>query len=81
MERETVIQALERAGWKVAGEQGAARALGVPPSTFASRMKALQIERPKAGISAALGSRTIARELESNENSRAVDEAVMKGSR
>jgi transcriptional regulator with GAF, ATPase, and Fis domain len=47
LERETLIQALERAAWKVAGERGAARALGVPPSTLASRMKSLQIERPK----------------------------------
>jgi transcriptional regulator with GAF, ATPase, and Fis domain len=47
LERETIVRALEQAGWKVAGAQGAAQALGVPPSTLASRMKALQIERPK----------------------------------
>lgn len=47
LERDTIIRALERAGWKVAGVQGAARALGVPPSTLSSRMKALQIARPK----------------------------------
>jgi PAS domain S-box-containing protein len=76
MERETMVQALERSGWKVAGEQGAARALGVPPSTFGSRMKALQIERPKDTFS-----RTIARQIESNENSLAVDDAASKGSR
>jgi PAS domain S-box-containing protein len=45
-ERDTLIRALERAGWKVAGPHGAARALGVPPSTLSSRMKALQIARP-----------------------------------
>ena len=47
LERETLVRALEQAGWKVAGAQGAAQALGVPASTLASRMKALQIERPK----------------------------------
>jgi PAS domain S-box-containing protein len=52
LERETLIQALERAGWKVAGPRGAARALGIPPSTLASRMKALHIERPKETINA-----------------------------
>jgi transcriptional regulator with GAF, ATPase, and Fis domain len=47
LERDTLVRALERAGWKVAGARGAARALGIPPSTLSSRMKALQIERPK----------------------------------
>jgi transcriptional regulator with GAF, ATPase, and Fis domain len=80
MERETLVKALERAGWKVAGEQGAARALGVPPSTFASRMKALQIERPKDRTSAAVGSRTMTREIESYENSLASDDTTSKAS-
>jgi len=79
MERETLVQALERAGWKVAGEQGAARVLGVPASTFASRMKALQIERPKGKTSAALSSRIITREIESNENSLAIADMDSKG--
>ena len=47
LERATLVRALERAGWKVAGAQGAARALGIPASTLSSRMKALQIDRPK----------------------------------
>ena len=80
MERETMVQALERAGWKVAGEHGAARSLGVPASTFASRMKALRIERPKDVTSAALNSRIITRELEDDENSLAVDDAASKAS-
>jgi PAS domain S-box-containing protein len=46
-ERETLVRALEQTGWRVAGAHGAARALGIPPSTLSSRMKALQIERPK----------------------------------
>lgn len=62
MERETRVRALQQAGWKVAGAQGAARALGVPPSTLASRMKALQIERPKDGVYRPLKSSIIERE-------------------
>jgi PAS domain S-box-containing protein len=80
VERETLVQALECAGWKVAGEQGAARALGVPPSTFASRMKALQIERPKDRGSTLFSSRTIEPEIENNENSLAIVNATRRGS-
>jgi PAS domain S-box-containing protein len=50
LERNTVVRALEEAKWKVSGAGGAARALGVPPSTLQSRMKALQIERPKEKV-------------------------------
>jgi PAS domain S-box-containing protein len=46
MERETLIRALEGTMWKVAGAQGAAHKLGIPPSTLTSRMKALGIQRP-----------------------------------
>ena len=78
MERDTMIHALERAAWKVAGPQGAARALGVPASTFASRMKALQIERPKDKAFSALNSRNITREIESSGNSLAAANAAGK---
>jgi transcriptional regulator with GAF, ATPase, and Fis domain len=46
LEKDTLLRALEQAKWKVAGEQGAARMLGVPPSTLSSRMKALRSQRP-----------------------------------
>jgi PAS domain S-box-containing protein len=46
MERETLLRALEETNWKVAGEHGAAKKLGVPASTLTSRMKALSIQRP-----------------------------------
>ncbi len=52
LERETLIRALEQANWKVAGAQGAARKLGIPPSTLSSRIKALRIERPKSDSAA-----------------------------
>ena len=69
VERETIVHALERSGWKVAGPNGAAQALGVPASTLASRMKALRIERPKQTEIIPLSSRFAKRELESGDNS------------
>jgi transcriptional regulator with GAF, ATPase, and Fis domain len=46
LERANMLAALERAGWRVAGEGGAAALLDVSPSTLKSRMKALEIRRP-----------------------------------
>jgi PAS domain S-box-containing protein len=63
LERETLVRALEKAGWRVSGIQGAARALGVPASTLASRMKALSIERPKQSVSATIDSPSADREV------------------
>jgi formate hydrogenlyase transcriptional activator len=45
LERENLRRALDRTGWKVAGESGAARLLGMAPSTLTSRMKALGVRR------------------------------------
>jgi len=45
-ERNNLLQALRKARWRVAGQNGAAQLLGVPPSTLQSRMKALGIKRP-----------------------------------
>jgi transcriptional regulator with GAF, ATPase, and Fis domain len=47
LERQNILMALNQGGWKVSGEKGAARLLGINPSTLASRMKALGITRPK----------------------------------
>lgn len=44
-ERRNIILALESTGWRVAGENGAARLLGMNPSTLNSRMRALGIDR------------------------------------
>ncbi len=49
LERQNYIRALDAAGWKVAGEGGAAEMLGMKPSTLSSRMKALGISRPPRG--------------------------------
>ena len=46
-ERANVIRALEQTGYRVSGEGGAAELLGVRPTTLASRMKAMGIERPR----------------------------------
>jgi PAS domain S-box-containing protein len=45
IERENIVRALERTEWRVAGDAGAARLLGVAPSTLSSRMKALGVRR------------------------------------
>jgi PAS domain S-box-containing protein len=45
LERANIIKALERTAWQVAGDSGAARLLGVAPSTLSSRMKALGVRR------------------------------------
>ena len=37
---------LDACGWQVAGPKGAAARLGMKPSTLASRIKALGLERP-----------------------------------
>jgi transcriptional regulator of acetoin/glycerol metabolism len=42
-EREHILRALERAGGRIKGPQGAAAALGLKPSTLYSRMKKLGI--------------------------------------
>ena len=45
LERANILVALERCAWKIAGNQGAARLLGLKPSTLAYQMKTLGIER------------------------------------
>jgi transcriptional regulator with GAF, ATPase, and Fis domain len=49
LERRNMIAALDRAGGRVGGDGGAAALLGVSPSTFKSRMKALGIRRGVRG--------------------------------
>ena len=46
IERENIIHALQSTNWKVAGDKGAAKLLGVNASTLNSRIKALGIRRP-----------------------------------
>jgi len=46
MERENILKALRLTKWKISGSGGAAELLKLPPTTLASRIKALNIERP-----------------------------------
>jgi formate hydrogenlyase transcriptional activator len=48
-ERELILRALERTGWRIKGPGGAAAALGLNPSTLYSRMKKLGIRPPEGG--------------------------------
>jgi PAS domain S-box-containing protein len=45
LERENLRRALEATQWQIAGEGGAAKLLGLAPSTLASRVKALRLRR------------------------------------
>jgi formate hydrogenlyase transcriptional activator len=47
LERENLRAALDASDWRVSGEAGAARRLGMAPSTLTSRMKALGLVRPR----------------------------------
>ena len=46
-DRHAILRALESSGWRVSGEHGAARALGVKSTTLHSKMKRLGIQRPR----------------------------------
>lgn len=48
LERKNLIAALNSCSWRVAGDNGAAHALGMKASTLNSRMKALGIKRPES---------------------------------
>jgi formate hydrogenlyase transcriptional activator len=45
IQREYILTVLERTGWRVSGEQGAAELLGLKPTTLEARMKKLGITR------------------------------------
>ena len=45
MEKEQIIKTLEMTGWRVSGEKGAAKLLGMKPTTLEARMKKLGIKR------------------------------------
>ena len=46
VERRHVLSVLEQTGWKIDGENGAARTLNLHPNTLRSRLKKLGIHRP-----------------------------------
>jgi len=45
-ERDNILTALKRTKWKLSGDNGAAELLRIKPTTLASRMKKMGIERP-----------------------------------
>jgi two-component system nitrogen regulation response regulator GlnG len=47
LERINVLNALNKAHWRISGKNGAAELLGIKPTTLESRMKSLAIERPR----------------------------------
>lgn len=46
LEKGNILKALKQTRWKISGKNGAAELLQMPPTTLASRIKALGIERP-----------------------------------
>jgi transcriptional regulator with GAF, ATPase, and Fis domain len=49
LERKNTLLALERAQWRVSGPNGAAKLLGVKPTTLADRMRKLKLRKPTTG--------------------------------
>lgn len=47
VEKQHIISVLEKTNWKVSGEKGAAKILGINPTTLEARMKKMGIERNK----------------------------------
>ena len=47
LEIENILRALNTTNWKISGENGAAKLLGLPPTTLNSRLKALGIKKEK----------------------------------
>ena len=45
VEKRHIIATLKKTGWKVSGEKGAAKILGINPTTLEARMKKLGIRR------------------------------------
>ena len=47
LERDHIVRVLERTNWRVSGDKGAAKILGLNPTTLEARMKKLGITRVK----------------------------------
>jgi len=46
MERDYVLETMEKTGWRIEGPHGAAKILGINPSTLRTRMIKLGIQKP-----------------------------------
>ena len=49
-ERNNLERVLEKANWKVKGEDGAAELMGVKPNTLLARIKKLRLKRPSISV-------------------------------
>lgn len=58
VERDYIIRTLENTGWRIEGQYGAARILGLNPSTLRTRMLKLGIQRRSASLVASNSNRT-----------------------
>jgi len=47
LERDNTIHAMEQCNWKIYGDDGAARLLGIKPTTLIERMKRMHIRKPQ----------------------------------
>jgi transcriptional regulator with GAF, ATPase, and Fis domain len=56
VQRAHILSVLDRAGWRVSGDRGAAKILGLRPTTLEARMKKLGIHRGSHGPSRSLPS-------------------------
>jgi transcriptional regulator with GAF, ATPase, and Fis domain len=45
VEKNHILEVLKKTGWKVSGDKGAAKILGLNPTTLEARMKKLGIKR------------------------------------
>jgi len=50
VEREYIVRTLENTGWRIEGQYGAARILGLNPSTLRTRMLKLGIQRRRSSF-------------------------------
>ena len=48
LEKNNILSALRTCGWKIAGDDGAAKLLGMKPSTLNSRISALGLKKPQS---------------------------------
>jgi len=55
LERKNTLLALEMAQWRVSGPSGAAKLLGVKPTTLTDRMKRLELVKPSTRAASASG--------------------------
>ena len=47
LERDNMIRALKHCNWKITTDTGAAKLLGIKPTTLIKRMKRMKIKKPK----------------------------------